>query len=240
MDFLSPEFPFWLSSWEYSVAVTEQILGCLVLFFLSICSSDELFKLSADCSQNNRLGICKGSGSRKFMHFVCWNAAIFGKVFFRVTSTGAGQLWLGTANGWNLQKRRSWAPVPRVSLHREPHQDPALSLQKRKETPPSKCLFMIVFRLQNSLRTNPTRLLLITGALGQWCLNALQDLDLSYITYSHLPGKTLMLQEVPGSANTSKLCWKIITCIWRFLLALLCLECTFAWFLKGGFWNRKK
>lgn len=53
---------------------------------------------------------------------------------------------------------------------------------------------MIVFRLQNCLRTNPTRLLLITGALGQWSLNVLQDLDLSYIIYSHLPGKTLTLE----------------------------------------------
>lgn len=198
---LFPEFLFWLSSWEYSLAVTEQILGCLVVFFLSICSSDELFKLFADCSQNNRPGICKGSGSRKFMHFICWNIAVSGKMFFSVTSTGAGQLWLGTAKGWNLQKRRSWGPVPRVSSLRKPHLDTALSLQKCKEMPQSKCLFMIVFRLQNSLRTNPTRLLLITGALGQWCLNVLQDLDLSYIIYSHLPGKTLILEEVLGSAN---------------------------------------
>lgn len=83
------------------MAVTEQILGCLVFFFfsfpLSICSSDELFKLFADCSQNNRPGICKGSGSRKFMHFICWNIAVSGKTFFSVASTGAGQLWLGTA-----------------------------------------------------------------------------------------------------------------------------------------------
>lgn len=84
---------------------------------------------------------------------------------------------------------------------REPHLDAALSLQKCKEIPQSKCLFMIIFRLQNSLRTNPTQLLLITGALGQWCLSALQDLDLSYIIYNHLPGKTLILGEVLGSAN---------------------------------------
>jgi len=58
------------------------------------------------------------------------------------------------------------------------------------------CLFMILFRLQNSLRINLTQLLLITGALERWCLNALQDLDLSYIIYSRLPGKTLILQEV--------------------------------------------
>lgn len=64
-----------------------------------------------------------------------------------------------------------------------------------------KVSFYDRFRLQNSLRTNPTRLLLITGALGQWCLNVLQDLDLSYIIYSHLPGKTLILEEVLGSAN---------------------------------------
>lgn len=50
-------------------------------FSLSICSSDDLFKLFADCSQNNRPGICKGSGSRKFMHFICWNIAISGKTF---------------------------------------------------------------------------------------------------------------------------------------------------------------
>lgn len=50
-------------------------------FPLSICSSDDLFKLFADCSQNNRPGICKGSGSRKFMHFICWNIAISGKTF---------------------------------------------------------------------------------------------------------------------------------------------------------------
>lgn len=173
--------------------------GLFGVFFLSICSSDELFKLSADCSQNNRPGICKGSGSRKFMHFVCWNIAIFGKTFFSITSTGAEQLWLGTAKGWNLQKWRSWGPVPRVSPLREPHLDAALSLQKCKGIPLSKCLFMILFRLQNSLRINPTRLLLITGALGRWCLNALQDLDLSYIIYSHLPGKTLTLQEELGS-----------------------------------------
>lgn len=74
-------------------------------------------------------------------------------------------------------------------------------VQKCKETPQSKCLFVIVFRLQSSLRTNPTLLLLTTGALGQWCLNALQDLDLSYIICSHLPGKTLILEEVLGSAN---------------------------------------
>lgn len=108
---------------------------------------------------------------------------------------------------WHCQglkppKMEILGPVPKVSPLREPHLDAALSLQKCKETPQSKCLLMIVFRLQNSLRTNPTQLLLITGALGQWCLNALQDLDLSYIICSHLPGKTLILEEVLGSANT--------------------------------------
>lgn len=198
---LSPEFPFWFSSWEYSVAVTEQILGCLVVFFsfpLSICSSDELFKLFADCSQNNRPGICKGSGSRKFMHFICWNIAVSGKTFFSVASTGAGQLWLGTTKSWKLQ---NWRSCPKGVLSEGKHLDAALSVQKCKETPQSKCLFVIVFRLQSSLRTNPTLLLLTTGALGQWCLNALQDLDLSYIICSHLPGKTLILEEVLGSAN---------------------------------------
>jgi len=64
------------------VDVSAQILGWLFGFFLRIFSSDDLFKLSADCSQNNRLGIRKGSGSRKFMHFICWNITIFGKTFF--------------------------------------------------------------------------------------------------------------------------------------------------------------
>lgn len=54
----------------------------------------------------------------------------------------------------------------------------------------SKCLFMLFSRLLNSLRINPTLLLLITGALERWCLSALQDFDLSYIIYSHSPGKT--------------------------------------------------
>lgn len=63
---------------------------------------------------------------------------------------------------------------------------------------------MILFRLQNSLRINRTQLLLITGALEQWCLNALPDLDRSYITYSRLPGKTLNLQEaIPANSGDS-------------------------------------
>lgn len=70
------------------------VVWCLVLFPLSICSSDELFKLFADCSQNNRLGICKGSGSRKFMHFICWNIAISGKIFLVSPALGQGSCGL--------------------------------------------------------------------------------------------------------------------------------------------------
>lgn len=64
-------------------------------FSLSIGSSDELFKLFADCSQNNRPGVCKGSGSRQFMHFICWNIAISGKTF--LVSLALGQSSCGLA-----------------------------------------------------------------------------------------------------------------------------------------------
>lgn len=40
------------------------------------------------------------------------------RLFFSVASTGAGQLWLGTAKSWKLQNWRSWGPVPRVSCLR--------------------------------------------------------------------------------------------------------------------------
>lgn len=73
--------------------------------------------------------------------------------------------------------------------------------------PLSKCLFMILFRLQNSLKRNPTPLLLITGALEQWCLNVLQDLDLSCTICSHLPGKALTLQEAMPRSDSSCVWW---------------------------------
>lgn len=56
----------------HALDVTEQVLFCLLF--------DELFNLLSDCSQNNRPGLCKGPGSRKFMHFICWNITIFGKM----------------------------------------------------------------------------------------------------------------------------------------------------------------